>query len=74
MTIAITGCAAPPGDLAVPVTVCKVEHLLDILLEDGHRQVPHHVLEVGLREELVVQTVLLRPEVLGVGLCAAQHL
>ena len=46
------------GELAILVLVGELEHLVDLRLGHGHRQVPHDEGEV-----LLVQGVLLQPEV-----------
>ena len=64
----------PIIDLPILILVCKVKHLLNILLVHRHRQVPHHELEVSLGEEFVLDFVLFSSEVGGVGISAANNL
>ena len=66
--------SSPVVYLAIFILVCKVKHLVNILLLDWHRQVPHHELEVSLAEEFVLDFVLLSSEVGGVGVCATDNL
>ena len=37
-----------------PSLISEGEHLLNVRLRHGHRQAPHHVLEVCLAEEVSV--------------------
>ena len=67
-------CHPPVVDLAILILVCEVEHGVYVLLADGDREVPHHQLEICLREKLLLDFVFLGTEVLGVRVRPADDL
>ena len=64
----------PITNLPILILVCKLKHLVNVLLLHRHRQVPHHELEVSLGEEFIFNFVLLCSEVGWVGVSATDYL
>ena len=64
----------PITNLPILILVCKLKHLVNVLLLHRHRQVPHHELEVSLGEELVLDLVLFGSEVCWVRVSTTNNL
>ena len=59
---------------AILVLVCKLKHLINVLLIDRNRKVPHHKLEISFSERLVLYLPLFCPKIRRIRICPTNNL
>ena len=59
---------------SILVLVCKLKHLINVLLIDRNRKVPHHKLEISFSEWLVLYLPLFCPKIRRIRICPTNNL